>query len=272
MRSPPTASEPRLRQLLHELGFVVLYGPVTLAPVLLMTLLLGLDGGDPRERQAMLVGGLSSLIAVFLVHRLHQRGRLESRLREALAAQATTDVLTGLGNRRRLYEEIDRELARAARGGQPVSVLLVDLDGFKQINDRHGHARGDEVIVAFARAARRATRTGQDTTYRMGGDEFTLVLSGAAAEHAALVARRLRTAYREEAAGLGLDAPVECSIGIACQWPGRRPEPVDAWLRRADAAMYIAKRSRSGVELAPASPEGDDGPVGEPAARPGGTA
>ena len=255
MRRPPASLEPLGPQLLQDLGFTILFVPVALAPVALMAALLGLDTGDPRERQAIMVGALSSLIAVFLVHRLHHRSRMEARLRLALAAQATTDVLTGLGNRRRLYEEIDRELARAARGGQPVSVLVVDLDGFKQVNDHYGHAKGDQVIVAFARAARRATRTGQDATYRMGGDEFALVLSGAAAEHAALVARRLRTAYREEAAGLGLSEPVDCSVGVACQWPGRRPEPVDAWLGRADSAMYAAKRAGGGVARAEETPD-----------------
>ena len=238
------------KRLLHELRFALLYVPVSLAPVALMALILGLDAGDHRERTAMLIGALSSLIAVVLVHRLYPRRLMEESLREALAAQAHTDVLTGLGNRRRLYEDVERELSRAARADTCVSLLLVDLDGFKQINDRYGHATGDEVIIAFARAAARATRQGQDGTYRMGGDEFTVVLPGADRERAAQIARRLRTAYREEAAALRKPVPVDCSIGVACRRPAEDSEAVDAWVSRADAAMYVAKRGGGGVAVA----------------------
>ena len=142
---------------------------------------------------------------------------------------ARTDSLTGVPNRRAWDEELPRELARAARSGQPVCVALLDLDHFKQYNDRHGHQAGDRFLKEAAAAWQAVVRR-TDVMARYGGEEFAILLLDCDLEDAMEIADRLRTAQPEGT----------CSLGIA-QWDGR--EDVTALVARADRALYAAKEA-----------------------------
>ncbi|MBU2669344.1 GGDEF domain-containing protein [Actinoplanes bogorensis] len=151
---------------------------------------------------------------------------------------ASTDALTGIANRARLHRELASALYRAGRAGRAVGVLLIDLNGFKPINDTLGHQAGDQLLVAVAEAMRRAVR-GDDLAGRLGGDEFAVILRSVAGEdEAAGVARRISEA---------LTPLIGASIGVAVSAPGA--DSPDDVLHRADVAMYHAKRRGEPYEL-----------------------
>ncbi len=155
---------------------------------------------------------------------------------DGLTALANTDELTGLANRRRFFEVLEREMARAARGGTPLSVAMLDLDHFKAYNDRLGHAAGDDLLRRFARAVSGAIRA-QDLLARYGGEEFVLVLpdtDAAGAEHLLRAVQRSRPG----APGPGDEDAVTFSAGVA-RWDGA--EPADGLVLRADRCLYAAK-------------------------------
>ncbi len=161
------------------------------------------------------------------------------RLYEELRVQAVTDELTGLFNRRYLDNRLDAEQSRAARNGHALSVLMLDLDDFKGVNDAYGHHSGDEVLREIARLLRRTVRT-EDIVARYGGEEFCIILPEIAVDQAVTVAERIRkqVAETELTVDQGV-AAVRASIGIS----GSRPEDTDTTLvTRADRAMYEAKR------------------------------
>jgi diguanylate cyclase (GGDEF)-like protein len=144
---------------------------------------------------------LSELIAAHLSH---------ANLYESESRESRSDALTGLANRRAFEERLPVELARFSRSGRPLSLVLLDLDGFKGVNDRLGHPAGDEVLREVA-AILRGSRVSDDC-FRIGGDEFALLMPGTTAEEAQIVAERLAEAVR--AAGVG-DGGIGASFGIA---------------------------------------------------------
>lgn len=156
------------------------------------------------------------------------------RQADQLAALATTDPLTGLGNRRKLEEDLRREIGRARRMGTPVSVIYLDIDGFKAINDRLGHAEGDRVLVRVAEQMLRLVRADVDSGYRPGGDEFVVVMPAMAMAGAGDVAERLR----EEVGESLRSYPAAISLGVVELRDGDSP---DQLLSRADSLMYRAK-------------------------------
>jgi diguanylate cyclase (GGDEF)-like protein/PAS domain S-box-containing protein len=161
-------------------------------------------------------------------------------LQEQLAKQAFYDSLTGLANRALFQDRADHALARLARRGSGLAVLLLDLDGFKLINDSLGHQVGDEVLVTVAKRILKSSRT-SDTVARLGGDEFVVLLEEDASEStAASVARRILGILREPFLCQGREVSLGGSIGIALT-SGTDPAPTDELLRNADAAMYCAK-------------------------------
>ncbi|MGY1772091.1 histidine kinase N-terminal 7TM domain-containing diguanylate cyclase [Blastococcus sp. SYSU D00813] len=171
------------------------------------------------------------------------------RLRAVLAEEAVRDPLTGLHNRRHLDRVLPSSLAGAS-AQLPVSVLVVDVDHFKAVNDRHGHATGDRVLQSVARVLAAAARA-DDTVARLGGEEFVLVLPGAgrreAAERAELVRRRCAALTQEGPAG---PCAVTVSVGVA-EAPADGADPA-ALLAAADAALYAAKAAgRDRVVVAP---------------------
>jgi diguanylate cyclase (GGDEF)-like protein len=158
-----------------------------------------------------------------------------------LLEQATRDPLTGLLNRRSLAESWSAEAARAERNGEPITVLVVDLDDFKSINDTCGHECGDIALVAFAETLTRALRE-SDVACRLGGDEFAVLLPGTSPDDGAHIANRIREAF--ECADLGpslADVVHTASIGAASYPAAGRT--LEAVLAAADAALYRAKAS-----------------------------
>lgn len=169
-------------------------------------------------------------VAMTEVELTHSRAVANASL--AAARQlAATDPLTGLGNRRTFDDRLEAEVALAAREGRPLALALLDLDGFKAVNDRHGHAAGDAVLVRIANRLLVETRTGELLT-RIGGDELALLLPGAGAVQAAAAAERLRAAVPETAPGVTLSA------GVGAWQPGMS---ADDLTRTVDQALYDAK-------------------------------
>lgn len=173
---------------------------------------------------------------------------INDALRAALARQqalqadlerlASTDSLTGLPNRRALLEVLHREIRRSRRTGRPLALALADVDRFKSINDVHGHAVGDDVLVEIARRVRLALRA-EDTVARWGGEELCLVLVETGEAGARRAAERIRAAVGEVPFETRVGAvAVTISVGLAVA-PG--PSDPDALLARADAALYRAK-------------------------------
>jgi diguanylate cyclase (GGDEF)-like protein len=151
---------------------------------------------------------------------------------------ARTDPLTSLSNRRAFVEAAWLELERGRRHGRPLSLLYMDCDDFKLVNDRRGHVAGDAVLLAVGSTLRQAVR-GLDTVARLGGDEFGILLPEVDGAGAIALAERLRLQLREALAGRGDD--VTFSIGVATFV--RPPSSVDEMILRADELMYRAKRS-----------------------------
>ena len=161
-----------------------------------------------------------------------------ARLHERLREQATTDGLTGLANHRTLRRALDRELARSRRSRQPVSIVFVEVDGFKKINDEFGHLHGDQILRAVATVLRHSCRE-TDFVARFGGDEFVLLLPQTELTNAARVAERVRQGVAE--IQRVESTRVTASLGIAtCLGNGTSG---DALLEAADRAMYQAKRA-----------------------------
>jgi diguanylate cyclase (GGDEF)-like protein len=153
---------------------------------------------------------------------------------------AVTDQLTGLANRVQMYEALPRALARARRNQTLVAVLVIDLNGFKQINDEFGHRAGDQLLVGFARLLRGCV-LGSDLVVRLGGDEFAVVLSNLTHEgHAEPVVQRIRTAMAEPIPVSTTVIQPSASIGVAFARPG--DVSIDDLLHRADVAMYEVKK------------------------------
>ncbi|MBB2942912.1 diguanylate cyclase (GGDEF)-like protein [Actinoplanes lutulentus] len=161
-----------------------------------------------------------------------------------LTRRAMHDMLTGLGNRALLWDRLNGALARAKRTGRSVGVLLLDLNGFKPVNDTYGHDAGDLVLKAVAERLRTCVRT-EDTVARLGGDEFVILTEDLRDSGDALrVAERVVAALDEPVLVDGHELRTPASIGIALSVAGQGPDDV---LRDADAAMYVAKRQGSGL-------------------------
>jgi diguanylate cyclase (GGDEF)-like protein len=169
-------------------------------------------------------------------------GFLLGRRTDRLAALSETDVLTGLPNRRALRQRLTHEMRRAVRYGSPVSLLILDIDGLKRINDERGHAAGDRLIRRVA-ASIAATVRGSDLGARWGGDEFAIVMPNASTAAAQHLAERLMAHLRDRQ-GDETDAPVTVSIGIAAFDPATNSDPgIEQLARAADEALYAAKTS-----------------------------
>lgn len=169
----------------------------------------------------------------------------QERVHEDILRQALRDPLTGLLNRRAFLDEAGRRLPRLAREGLAATVMFVDIDHFKSINDRYGHERGDRVLAAAAALLRESVRP-TDLVARWGGDEFALFLDGADSYAASERAETLCSLVRERLGAVLGSEGAAFSVGVATFWPGREEETLESLLQRADAAMYAAKRAGGG--------------------------
>jgi diguanylate cyclase (GGDEF)-like protein/PAS domain S-box-containing protein len=173
------------------------------------------------------------------------------RAKARLQTMATTDALTGLANRRQLDDMLALELRRALREAQPLSVLLLDIDHFKTVNDLHGHQAGDAVLRDMGRLLAQFPQRAGDLAARFGGEEFVLVLQGADAAQAGAVAERVRRAVAQAALGRFAAGDTTVSIGVASTVALAAPD-AEALLGQADSALYAAKRAgRNRVAQAP---------------------
>jgi diguanylate cyclase (GGDEF)-like protein len=195
-----------------------------------------------------------------LVARLRTARRiltLEHSLRTVIQEKnqlATTDALTGASNRRYFSRQLTRELNRVQRGHGQLSLLLLDIDHFKRINDRHGHGVGDEVLQEFARRIAKALPRKLDWYARLGGEEFTVVLPETDLNGAGLVAERIRQQVAEPpfSASCGPLA-VTVSIGVSGTAALTAASSVDTLLESADRCLYLSKDSgRNRVSIASA--------------------
>ena len=158
--------------------------------------------------------------------------------RDREAALSRTDELTGLLNARAFVEHAERLVALAHRQQRPLTVAYIDLDNFKAVNDTHGHARGDAVLIAVADVLRRTTRA-SDVVARMGGDEFVVLLPDASGAAARGILERLRAEAARHLVNVAGGVAVTTSVGgVTFDVP---PEDLDALIRRADHVMYAAK-------------------------------
>jgi diguanylate cyclase (GGDEF)-like protein len=202
-------------------------------------------GSRPWDSEdLMLLAGAAGVLRVVLEH---------ERMQREMSLLARTDPLTGLLNRRSLDEEIRRQFDRLRREELPGTLIFVDLDNFKQLNDRLGHETGDEALRLCAALLREAVRPG-DLVARLGGDEFAVFLYGADHLTGAERADMLCATARETFAPLGGEEqpPLSFSIGVATWWPATG-EPLDSLKQRADKAMYRAKGAgRNTWKVAPA--------------------
>ncbi|KII27732.1 MULTISPECIES: GGDEF domain-containing protein [Pseudomonas] len=152
---------------------------------------------------------------------------------------ALRDPLTDTGNRIAMDQTLTREIELSRRHLQPLSLLMLDIDHFKQINDTHGHSAGDDVLKAVAASIKNQLRN-VDMVFRFGGEEFLILLSNTSREAAALVGERLRNAAQtEEYVADGRSIELTVSLGCSTLLPG---ESAESLLRRADNALYVAKR------------------------------
>jgi two-component system cell cycle response regulator len=171
-----------------------------------------------------------------------------ARLHQIVERQALADGLTGIANRRASEDALTAEIARADRLATPLTLVLADLDDFKNVNDLHGHAVGDEVLREFSEVLRATVRE-SDLAGRWGGEEFLLLLPGADAAGGAQLADRVRLALAERtfAGRNGMPFSVTCSFGVAQHSDGGDEREL---LANADRALYRAKRrGKNCVEL-----------------------
>ncbi|MFK2929940.1 diguanylate cyclase [Dyella agri] len=169
-------------------------------------------------------------------YKFGRRIRQQNRLLEQLNR---TDTLTGLANRAHWLETAAREMHRYLRNQRPATLILLDIDGFKLVNDRHGHAAGDTLLQELAGVLRENLRS-VDTPGRLGGDEFGVVLPETGLERAREVAERIR--QQVELVWAAEDAPMQpCTLSLGVAEVGPRHPNVEAWIKQADVALYLAK-------------------------------
>jgi diguanylate cyclase (GGDEF)-like protein len=194
--------------------------------------------GDFSKRQALVLalaeGACLLAVAlgiVLLVRRLRAS-------HEALWALARRDELTGVGNYRALHERLGAEIARHDRHTREFALVLLDLDGFKQVNERHGHLEGDQLLAEIGASLGRETR-GEDSVFRQGGDEFAVIVPEVNAEEAEEVAKRLRGRVSRRGFGSDERRPVTAATGYAMYPADGRT--VDELLTVADQDLRAAK-------------------------------
>ena len=205
------------------------FGPAAQYPVL--------RSGHPLALAILVLGNLSTVLGA-LALLAGRRAEAEAALREA----ARSDPLTGLANRRELEHRGLEMIQLARRHGDTLLALMIDLDHFKQVNDRHGHAQGDAALLLMAALLQQGARSG-DCLARVGGEEFVVLLARSEVQGAQAFDQRLRTLQREQAPG-ALGFALDHSAG----WTALRAEDRDVHdlLKRADAALYRAKSDGRG--------------------------
>ncbi len=203
--------------------------------------------------QLPFVYGLSALVILLAEELRNSRARSENAYRE-VERLALYDPLTSLPNRSLLHDRLAQAIAAAAREPAPLALLLMDLDGFKEVNDTFGHQAGDDVLAQVGARVREVMRA-SDTVARFGGDEFAILLPGADRACAAKISERLLRALERPFVIEGQDVEIGASIGAAL-YPDHGADG-DRLMQRADLAMYSAKRALDSYEVYDAARDDD---------------
>ncbi len=197
--------------------------------------------GKKRESRPQWSRETDQLLHFCLQHVAIRMGEINAL--ETLRLNANTDLLTGVHNRRFFHEVLSRESERSNRHNQPLSLIILDIDHFKVINDTFGHLAGDQVLREIGRITRESIRT-IDMVCRYGGEEFAIILPQTELEAASLIAERLRTSIAEFPFSTGVESPlmVTASLGVAC-WhdSGYLSKQGTELIQAADRALYAAK-------------------------------
>jgi diguanylate cyclase (GGDEF)-like protein len=196
-------------------------------------------------RQA--VRGLIGLVLVFNVYVVYEQvqiNRIRREFADTLYKMAVLDPVTNMFNRRYIMHRLDEEIARCRRHGSPLTLISLDLDRFKEINDDYGHAVGDHVLRSFGEGLQRATR-GSDVVARYGGDEFLAILPDCSIGQIRHVLERLNGLHVKTRAST---IAIRYSVGWTDYIPG---ESLDDFLKRADAMLYVNKRNSKGLFISP---------------------
>jgi len=233
-------------------GYLVIVGGLMFLMVPQITALVkGLTADELPESQVVrydvLVNSMGYLTVCLGIHwwlrELRQRRKNMEAHEADLRQAAATDSLTQLLNRRWMGPFLEREMGRARRQGKPVAFVMIDLDGFKQVNDRHGHQVGDQVLCHTAKTLGERLRT-SDLLIRYGGDEFLAVLPETDAVGAAALAETLRRLIASRPARLeAREIPLRASFGVAAMNNHSEESSAREMIHRADEALYEAKRT-----------------------------
>ncbi|MDX1517419.1 MAG: GGDEF domain-containing protein [Woeseiaceae bacterium] len=184
--------------------------------------------------------GLSVAMIIIIAAISLRHMAIGERLRESLERQASRDPLTGLYNRRYVFSIVTNELNRYRRYGEPFSLILIDADHFKRVNDEHGHCAGDAALQAIASACTDNVRT-TDVVGRFGGEEFIVALPHTTATDAAVVAERIRGHIERSKPQYG-DRQIDVTLSLGIADAGAGVDSFDELLKAADVALYAAKR------------------------------
>jgi diguanylate cyclase (GGDEF)-like protein len=253
LSSPPSLTDGRIIRLLYQRPlpheWVYPISSLLLTALVFLGLLL-LRGEDPLRPQTWLSSAVSAgnspLVILPLVTTFAWTifGAMVGRKEDRLLERSTTDALTSVGNRRLFDEQLPEEIARARRAKLPLSLLVIDLDHLKLINDLHGHAAGDSALRLVGRALRESCRS-RDLVARFGGDEFVILAPGIGMVGARSLAGRLVEAVsRVSASELWTLSPLNVSIGFAdIATVGSNPADL---FGAADGALYVAKSGDRG--------------------------
>ena len=200
--------------------------------------LIGLDAGADVILQKP-VSMVQFRIQLQVARRIMEHQMRQRVLQEDLWNQANQDALTNIPNRRAILRSLERNGATCAQREQPLGVVMIDLDYFKQINDTFGHDGGDAVLREVAERMKAGIRT-TDTIGRFGGEEFLAVIPNCAGEELLRIAERIRSSVNRPVQTDDQLIPISCSIGLAVRWDENDGDIQEA-LQRADKALYVAK-------------------------------
>ncbi|MBS2024582.1 MAG: diguanylate cyclase [Deltaproteobacteria bacterium] len=189
------------------------------------------DAFSPKEIQLAEAVAVQAALAI-----------ANARLHAQTVELSFTDALTGVGNRRALLTRLNDDLVLSLRFGDELSLLMLDLDGFKAVNDKHGHPTGDRVLRGVAQALKRNVRK-VDLVARFGGEEFCVVLPRVAAHEAREVAEKLRRAIEQEPFVDDRREPLRVTVSIGAATYGTEAHSAQALLEKADQQLYVAKRA-----------------------------
>ncbi|WP_219272348.1 sensor domain-containing diguanylate cyclase [Pseudomonas sp. Xaverov 83] len=197
------------------------------------------------RRATVLISGATGVLCIgllWLTWMLRRELRRRYRAEKVLSELAATDALTGLANRRTLDQRLRLEWERAQRSGEPVALLMIDVDHFKAFNDRHGHQGGDEALRNVARVIGSNIRRPADLAARYGGEEFAVILPDTDRDGASTIAEHIRSAVEHLPPADGDALSITVSIGLST-WDKRRRGSLEELLLSADRALYDAKHS-----------------------------